>query len=122
VSCRLVNVRVEILRPDATKLSDRHTLTFGNSRQVAVLDGSLEETTEEEREALAGLDASPTMRFIAYHSYLLRVRDRVRVEAVKDRWRERFGHLSGQEYVVLSTSNSFRGTVGFLGPASAEGI
>lgn len=97
-------------------------MTFGASRQVAILDGSLEETTEEEHEALAGLDAAPSMRFIAYHNYLMRPRDRVKVEQVKERWRERFGHLSGQEYVVLSTANSFRGTVGYLGPAQAEGI
>jgi len=120
MSCRLVNVRVEVLRPDATRLSDRRTLTLGNVRQVAVLDGVLEETTEEEREALAGLDTAPSMRFIAYHNYLLRVRDRLRVTDVKQRWRERYGHLNGQRYVVLSAVNSFRGIVAFLGPAQAE--
>jgi hypothetical protein len=60
------------------------------------------------------------MRFVSERSWLLRARDRLKVLDVKERWRPRFGHLSGLEFVVLSTANSFRGIVAFLGAAQAE--
>jgi hypothetical protein len=120
MSCRLVNVRIQVSRPALTHVSDRQTLKLGDTSTVGEFDGVLEETTEEEREALCGLDSSPTMRFIAYRNWGLRVRDRLKVLDVKERWRPRFGHLSGLEFVVLSTSNSFRGIVAFLGAAQAE--
>lgn len=121
MSERLVNVRVDVRRPKASGVTDQGTVKLGETYQLAVLDGALEETTEEERQALAGLDASPSMRFIVEHNWLIRVRDRLRVTDVKERWRERFGHLGGEEYVVLSTTSSFRGMVAFLGPLQAEG-
>ena len=121
MSERLVNARVEVWRQRPAAVSDRRTVRLGDSYQVAVLDGALEETTEEERQALAGLDSVPAMRFIAYRNYLLKVRDRLKVTDVKERWRERFGHLNGTEYVVLSTTNAFRGTVAFLGAAQIGG-
>ena len=117
----MVNVRVQISRPAATTVSDRQTLKMGSTSTIGEFSGNLEETTEEEREALCGLDASPTMRFIAYSNWQIHVRDRLKVLDVKWRWRWRFGHLSGVEYVVLSTTNSFRGAVAYLGPAQAEG-
>ena len=120
MSCRLVNVRIQVSRPAPTHVTDRHTLKTGDTATVGELSGVLEETTEEEREMLCGLDASPTMRFIAYGSWLLRVRDRLKVLDVKWRHRERFGHLGGVEYVVLSVVNSFRGSVAYLGAAQAE--
>jgi hypothetical protein len=118
----MVNVRVEASRERAAAVTDRQTMRRGDLYQLAVLDGVLEETTEEERQALAGLDGSPSMRFIAYHNFLLRPRDRLKVADVKERWRERYGHLSGAEYIVLSATNSFRGVVAFLGPAQAAGF
>jgi hypothetical protein len=118
----MVNVRAEVTRERAAAVTDRQTMRRGDLYQLAVLDGVLEETTEEERQTLAGLDGSPSMRFIAYHNYLLKVRDRLKVTDVKERWRERYGYLSGTEYVVLSTTNSFRGVVAFLGPAQAAGF
>ena len=120
MSCRLVNVRIQVSRPAPTHVTDRHTLKTGDTATVGELSGVLEETTEEEREMLCGLDASPTMRFIAYGSWLLRVRDRLKVLDVKWRHRQRFGHLNGVEYVVLSVVNSFRGGVAYLGAAQAE--
>ena len=122
MSCRLVNVRVHVSRQDPTDLSDRHTLKAGNRRVIAELSGVLEETTEQEREALVGLDDAPDMRFIAYGNWQIHVRDRLKVLDVMWRHRPRFGHLSGTEYVVLTTTNSFRGNVAFLGPAQAEGV
>ena len=120
MSCRLVNVRIQVSRPAPTHVTDRHTLKTGDTATVGELSGVLEETTEEEREMLCGLDASPTMRFIAYGSWFLRVRDRLKVLDVKWRHRPRFGHLGGAEYVVLSVVNSFRGGVAYLGAAQAE--
>ena len=122
MSCRLVNVRVQISRQDKTEVTDRQTLKTGNRRIVAEVSGVLEETTEQEREALMGLDGSPDMRFIAYGNWALRVRDRLKVLDVKWRHRPRFSQLSGSEFVVLTTTNSFRGMVAFLGPAQAEGV
>jgi len=120
MSCRLVNVRIQVSRPAPTHVTDRHTLKTGDTSTVSELSGVLEETTEEEREMLCGLDASPTMRFISYDSWLLRVRDRLKVLDVKWRHRPRFGHLGGAEYVVLSVVNSFRGGVAYLGAVQAE--
>jgi hypothetical protein len=113
-------VRIQVARPAPTLVTDRQTLKLGDTVTVAELSGVLEETTEEEREALCGLDASPTMRFIAYGSWLLKVRDRLKVLDVKWRHRPRFGHLNGLEFVVLSVANSFRGSVAYLGAAQAE--
>ena len=117
----MVNVRVEVSRPAATSVSDRQTLKMGATSPIGEFDGNLEETTEEEREALAGLDDAPSMRFIIYRNWQLKVRDRLRVLDVKWRWRWRFAHLNGLELVVLSTTNAVRGMVCYLGPAQAEG-
>jgi len=122
LSCRLVNVRVQISRQNPTHVTDRQTLKLGDRVTVAELSGVLEETTEQEREALCGLDGSPDMRFIAYGSWLVRTRDRLKVLDVMWRHRPRFGHLGGAEYVVLSVVNSFRGGVAYLGAAQAEGV
>jgi len=116
----MVNVKVGIWRPAPTQLSDRHTARPGELQQIGEVDGVLEETTAEERQTMIGLDKSPSMRFIAYRRWLLKVRDRLRVLEVKHRWRDRDGHLSGAEFVVLSVVNSFRGAAVFLGPAQAE--
>ena len=120
MSCRLANVRIQVSRPAATTMTDRQTLKMGSTSTVGELSGCLEETSEEEREALIGLDSTPAMRFISERSWLLRTRDRLKVLDVKERWRARFGHLSGLEFVVLSTANSFRGIVAFLGAAQSE--
>ena len=121
MSCRLVNVRMQVARPAPTHVTDRQTLKLGDTSTVGEFSGCLEETTEDEREALFGLDGNPTMRFIAYGSWLMRVRDRLKVLDVLWRHRPRFGHLNGAEYVVLSVVNSFRGAVAYLGAAQAEG-
>lgn len=121
MSCRMVNVRVQVSRPAATTVSDRQTLKRGDTSIIGEFDGNLEETTEEEREALAGLDDAPSMRFVIYRNWQLQVRDRLKVIGVKWRHRPRFGHLNGVEYVVLTTTNAVRGMVAYLGPAQAEG-
>ena len=121
MSCRLVNVRIQVSRPAKTHVTDRQTLKLGDTSTVGELSGVLEETTEDEREMLCGLDVSPTMRFICYGSWLLRTRDRLKILDVMWRHRPRFGHLNGIEYVVLSVVNSFRGSVAYLGAAQAEG-
>lgn len=116
----LVNVTMAFTRRGDTRLTDRQTLAAGERQRVATLDGVLEETTDEEKAGFAGLDAAPSMRFIAYRSWLLKAQDRGRVLRVLHKWRDRYSYLSGRQYLVLSTVNSNRGTVAFLGPAEAE--
>lgn len=116
----LNNVVVEVTRRGETSVSGRNTLQAGGWSQVGELTGAMEETTEEERQAYAGEDGVPTMRFVCYQSWLLRPKDRLRVSNVLFKWRQRYGHLSGTQYTIVSTANSCRGMIAYLGPVQSE--